>query len=347
MAARQKIIHQDEYKVTKPNIGCGGFSTVSLGKLNSTGEIIAIKVLTNPLTRDEEDKFWNEITLLDSIDHPACLKLVGYDLQPLDESHGPTIITPYMKYTLAGILDNDIIFTPTRQSIIIYGIARALRFLHQHNIIHRDLKPDNVFLTTKYEPVLADFGLSRSYSSSNFNMSPKAGMIFITAPEVSTGVYTNRADIFSFGMLLVQLYNDDSNPDDFHLDDEADNGYPTQKDFHNRIKKGARPPKPNKMPISLYQLAQKCWILEPSQRISSEAICELFETKQIVIEGTNEEEFLKYKAYIDEGERLSTTTIPHKIHNSIHLNKDNFKKPEEKPQDQPNLSQFFRTTAKH
>ena len=93
------------------------------------------------------------------------------------------------------------------------AVARALEFLHQHHIIYRDLKPSNIGFDSRHNVRLFDFGLScmapprngvsgRSESASTFVGTPR-----YMAPEVRHDpFYDNRGDVYSFGLLLRELY---------------------------------------------------------------------------------------------------------------------------------------------
>ncbi|TDH69864.1 hypothetical protein CCR75_008494 [Bremia lactucae] len=84
------------------------------------------------------------------------------------------------------------------------GIARAIYYLHTRQVIHRDIKAKNILLTKGLQPKLIDFGTSRVWEPNN--MSAGIGTPYWTAPEVlESSNYTEKADIYSFGVLLAEL----------------------------------------------------------------------------------------------------------------------------------------------
>ena len=97
--------------------------------------------------------------------------------------------------------------------------ASALTFLHEHGVVHRDLKPENVLLTESEDVKLADFGLARKYDAfiadtrrcyrSTKYMGTWAGTIHWMAPEVFAGHYTEKADIFSLGVMFSAILERD------------------------------------------------------------------------------------------------------------------------------------------
>ena len=90
------------------------------------------------------------------------------------------------------------------------AVARALEFLHQHHTIHRDLKPSNIGFDSQHNVRLFDFGLS-------YMAPPMTGVSGRSAESASTTVvgtpevrhdpfYDNKGDVYSFGLLLRELY---------------------------------------------------------------------------------------------------------------------------------------------
>jgi WNK lysine deficient protein kinase len=79
--------------------------------------------------------------------------------------------------------------------------------MHSHSpaVIHRDLKCDNLFIDASEGIVkIGDFGLSRSISSGE-EAESKLGTPAYTAPEVYTGKYTTKADLWSFGLCVLEM----------------------------------------------------------------------------------------------------------------------------------------------
>ncbi|CAH3174431.1 unnamed protein product [Porites lobata] len=108
-------------------------------------------------------------------------------------------------------------------------IAAGLAYLHSQNVVHRDLKPENVLLTAKpkEDVKLADFGLAREFVAlksiaarsddgswlrgyAQFYMDSVVGTPHWMAPEVFNGRYTDKADVFSLGILFFAILERDS-----------------------------------------------------------------------------------------------------------------------------------------
>ena len=92
-------------------------------------------------------------------------------------------------------------------SRVIYGLLRALEYLHLKGVLHLDVKPGNVLLTASGDPLLADFGLARSAAVDGSEADTWGGTRPYMAPEVLARQpsYDGRADVWSAGVLLHWL----------------------------------------------------------------------------------------------------------------------------------------------
>ncbi len=120
----------------------------------------------------------------------------------LEETHG----LPYLKYYISSALFIDIL--------------EGVNYLHKHKpqIIHRDLRPDNILLklekSDKLVVKIADFGLITIHKFAEQLHEPDKGYLKYIAPEVENGgKYDTKADIYSLGMILKDLY--DVDPDNW------------------------------------------------------------------------------------------------------------------------------------
>lgn len=91
-------------------------------------------------------------------------------------------------------------------------LCKALEYCQKLNIIHRDIKPENIFISRFGEFKLGDFGIARELERSMSGLSKK-GTYSYMAPEMYRGeVYDNRVDIYSLGLVLYKLRNNNRMP---------------------------------------------------------------------------------------------------------------------------------------
>ncbi len=98
-----------------------------------------------------------------------------------------------------------------RRVSILFGVAKGLHYLHtakEKPLIHRDIKSANILLSDNLTPKIGDFGLAKSLTSSN-QTSALTSTIFGTsaymAPEAFRGDISPKMDIFSFGVIILEL----------------------------------------------------------------------------------------------------------------------------------------------
>jgi calcium-dependent protein kinase len=81
----------------------------------------------------------------------------------------------------------------------------AVNYLHENNIAHRDLKPENVMLSEvglESQLKLIDFGLAKYCQTRSQQMHTKAGSCYYVAPEILSGTYDMRCDVWALGVIL-------------------------------------------------------------------------------------------------------------------------------------------------
>ncbi|CAN1332191.1 G-type lectin S-receptor-like serine/threonine-protein kinase At1g67520 [Linum perenne] len=191
-------------------LGQGGFGPVYKGKLVG-GLEVAIKRLAAS-SKQGVVEFKNEVSLIAKLQHDNLVKLVGCCIDK-----GEKILV--YEYLPNKSLDFSL-FASTNQNTrldwkkrfdIIQGIAQGMLYLHKYSrlkIVHRDLKASNILLDSEMKAKISDFGLAKIFhaNESRAITARVAGTFGYMPPEYAMeGVFSTRSDVFSFGVLLLEI----------------------------------------------------------------------------------------------------------------------------------------------
>ncbi|XAR65130.1 Non-specific serine/threonine protein kinase [Bertholletia excelsa] len=193
-------------------LGRGGFGTVYKGELHD-GTKIAVKRMESGVVSEKGlDEFKSEIAVLTKVRHRHLVALLGYCL----DGNERLLVFEYMPQgTLSRHLFNwkEEGLKPlewSKRLTIALDVARGVEYLHglaHQSFIHRDLKPSNILLGDDMRAKVADFGLVRLAPDGKASVVTKlAGTFGYLAPEYAvTGRVTTKIDVFSFGVILMEL----------------------------------------------------------------------------------------------------------------------------------------------
>ncbi|CAL5390997.1 unnamed protein product [Camellia sinensis] len=203
-------------------LGEGGFGPVYKGMLEG-GQEIAVKRLSKNSSQGL-DEFKNEVICIAKLQHRNLVKLLGCCNQGEEKmliyEYMPNKSLDYLIFdqTQSGLLD-----WPKRFHII-NGIARGLLYLHQDSrlrIIHRDLKASNILLDIDMNPKISDFGMARSFrgNETEANTNRVVGTYGYISPEYAVdGLFSIKSDVFSFGVLVLEIVSGKKNKGFYHPD---------------------------------------------------------------------------------------------------------------------------------
>ncbi|KAI5081396.1 hypothetical protein GOP47_0004579 [Adiantum capillus-veneris] len=193
-------------------LGKGGFGVVYKGELDDGTKIAVKRMLASVVSNKGLDEFQAEIAVLTKVRHRHLVALLGYCI----EGNERLLVYEYMpKGTLSQHLfewrklDLPPLSWDKRLSIAL-DMARGVEYLHglaHKSFIHRDLKPSNVLLGDDYRAKVSDFGLVKLAPEGKTSVETRlAGTFGYLAPEYAvTGRVTTKSDVFSFGVMLMEL----------------------------------------------------------------------------------------------------------------------------------------------
>ncbi|KAL2940478.1 putative serine/threonine-protein kinase PBL9 [Bienertia sinuspersici] len=206
-------------------LGEGGFGCVYKGWIDEntfaptrpgSGMLIAVKRLNHEGFQGHRE-WLTEINFLGQLRHPNLVNLIGYCLE--DEHR--LLVYEFMP---RGSLENHLFRSEFHQlgssyveplswnlrMKIVLGAAKGLEFLHspKTKVIYRDYKPSNILLDSDFEAKLSDFGLAKDgpCDDQGYVSTRVMGTQGYAAPEyVATGHLTPKNDIYSFGVVLLEI----------------------------------------------------------------------------------------------------------------------------------------------
>ena len=199
----------EDYDIIK-QIGKGGYGKVFEVRNRNTGAIRACKYISKSKIKEKDlQRIRREINILKKADHPNIVKIYEvYETKRsiyliMEKCNGGELFDKIIDKIGKGIM-----FSEKETAKIILQIMSAVNYCHKNGICHRDLKPENILFLNKdneeNNPIkLIDFGLSQIIGEKKLNS--KVGTAYYVAPEVLSGVYTEKCDVWGAGIILCLL----------------------------------------------------------------------------------------------------------------------------------------------
>lgn len=206
------------YRITS-QLGEGGMGVVYEAEDTNLGRHVALKFLSPSMANDDAllQRFQREARAASALNHPNICTIHG--IEQHDSEH----------FIVMELLDGESLADRIRrgpldiETVLNLGvqIVDALESAHSKGIVHRDLKPQNIFVTSRGQAKILDFGLAkidRQTRQPAESMMPTAklddltsagstiGTVNYMSPEQARGEVTDaRTDLFSFGTVLYQM----------------------------------------------------------------------------------------------------------------------------------------------
>ena len=233
--------------------------------------------------------FINQVHLFNENHFATVLKFFGYIVTGKYQ-------TLYLKETEKGTLESTLqkeVLSNTSKMIIAYGVARAMKHLHDNKIIHRNLNTAAIVIDGKYYPYLSDLYYAKK-ETENLPYVVKETRKEFMAPEFLRDFQNNQnsyaVDVYSYGILLFMIVT-------------QKNPFSKKKFNAKDVINGERPKLPGHTEEHWKELITQCWSGDPAARPSFTQICEKLEADSVKLKYISEDDYSKFtelKKFIDE-----------------------------------------------
>jgi calcium-dependent protein kinase len=193
------------YKLNSHPIGSGAFAEVWVCVHKRTEEQRAVKILNKASISQQDIKFrvvLQEVEILKSLDHPNIIKVFEY----FEDPYNYYIVMEYCQGgDLFGHLLSSKKVTERYAAKVMKYLLSGLVYLHSKQVVHRDIKPENLLMIngTDYDDFsikIIDFNVATCIKQNK--VTGVAGTTDYIAPEVFRGVYDEKCDVWSSGVIL-------------------------------------------------------------------------------------------------------------------------------------------------
>ena len=188
-------------------VGNGGMATVYKATDKVLKRYVAVKILRDEFTTDEEfiKRFEVEAQSAARLAHPNIVSI--YDVG-VDGNLYYIVMELIQGKTLKEIILEEKGPLPWKWSVnVAIQIASALEMAHKNNIIHRDIKPHNIIITEDGVAKVTDFGIAKAVSNSTITaFGTTIGSVHYFSPEHARGGFTDaKSDLYSLGVVMYEM----------------------------------------------------------------------------------------------------------------------------------------------
>jgi tRNA A-37 threonylcarbamoyl transferase component Bud32 len=247
-------IQFSDLSVTK-RVGAGASGVVYQGTWEGLAVAVKELVISDPSNMEATMReFRSELALMASLRHPNVLLLLGAVIS----EEKLCLVTPFMEkgslYDVIHSASYDLVHRMLQAEMML-DAAVGMIYLHERGIIHRDLKSLNLLVDRDWRVHVADFGLSKIQSKGAHLVSASTTGYWAAPETMTASQVTNKSDVFSFGIILWELFGLELYP-----------GLHPLRASYLAAFEGLRPPIPLTCLQPLRVLIQDCWAQNPEER---------------------------------------------------------------------------------
>lgn len=200
----EKIL-DNRYEILE-QVGGGGMALVYRARDIYLNRIVAIKILREQLTSDEEfvSRFRREAQAVASLSHNNIVSI--YDVGHSGQTYY-LVMEMVEGRNLKELIKKNGPFPIDKAVAIAKQICDALEHAHEHRVIHRDIKPHNIIITKDGVVKVTDFGIARAVSTATVTHTGNImGSVHYFSPEQARGeIADERSDIYSLGVVIYEM----------------------------------------------------------------------------------------------------------------------------------------------
>ncbi|MCP9257350.1 Tyrosine-protein kinase [Dirofilaria immitis] len=239
--------------------------------LGTEKQEVAVKTMRQEATREARLKFMKEARLMRRYEHKHVVRILGvavheHPLMIIMENCPGGSLLSYLRKEKGKI-------TQVTKLRFTTEAADGMAYLHKQKCIHRDIAARNVLLSAKLDVKISDFGMSDDRLIVQDEKLEKVPVKWLAPETMQQKVYSNKTDIWSYGVLVWEIYSDGSEP------------YPGLTNIQTRAKivvQNYRMEIPKEIPSGVAKIIQQCWAKNPDERP------DFTSTSEVVIETTEQ-----------------------------------------------------------
>lgn len=261
-----------------------------------TGEIFVAKVINCHNDPDIcESIIKNKIKIMTYCNHPTIIKLAGYSKYDFDEENNITILTEFFhNKSIYDVIDeyydrfSEKYLSNTIKYIILIGVAKGMKYMHDYNIINGNLKSGNILLDEKFHPKITNYILPK-FMEKDFREKDYRVEYFVPTIQENKKL-SQKSDVYLFGILMYEVLTGSIT---FRKSSQSFNNYlPIIRDGIEK---------------NLKKLMIQCWSPDPNERPTFEEIFNKLikkneKTNKYLLDEVNENEIISYLKEIDDND---------------------------------------------